>query len=396
MGCSTSSAAAGMCVSSRHEDVMLSVTASPKLPPEAARAKERKSVPGSTSSACASPPSPSTTAGSSPSASRASTPPTPQTSVSAASVLSSTPKYTIQEQLGKGAFGIVYAAVENDTQEVLAIKVLPLDKDRSNSTTLLKEAQHEAQVWSQVRQHPHVVELLRSYIDGLQFCFVMEQCRGGTLADRKNEFWKLPEHEIAKVFKEMILGVSHAHGCGVVHRDIKPSNFFLGGPQAKTVMLADFGLSAVLPKQGSLHGLFGTPPYMSPEMAGKRGHTASTDLWSFGASCYLLFMGQYPYGPATVGMQGRSKGDAFKESVSKNLVPPTFVRVDPAKAGSPVRQPSGSWVNLLKSLLDRDAQKRVTSDEAIHGIQSLERRVESDEAFRGTILSSETSSHIGL
>lgn len=299
--------------------------------------------------------------------------PSPSRAPSMRSLISQSSAYTIKEQIGEGAFGTVRSAIEDDTQQERAIKFLPLVQKGSTSKALdqllLEEAEKEASVWSQVTQHPNVVELLGYYMEGEWYCFIMDRCTGGTLADTKKVFWQFPEWRVASVFKGMLIGVQHVHSCGVAHRDIKPTNFLLGGPDGKTVKLADFGLATMLPKYGRVFGTYGTPPYMSPEMAGKKGHNASTDLWSLGASCYLLFMGHYPYAVAP-GQNFRSKGDAFKESIAKNIAPPTFVRVNPVVKESEqhlscIDQPTGASVTFLKSLLTRDAQERSTSEQAL-------------------------------
>lgn len=286
--------------------------------------------------------------------------------------------YSVQEQIGRGSFGRVVAAVDEETQQHVAIKILDLTpkamqgggEEGDVSSVLLRKAEAEAHVWSQVQQHPNVLGLLRSFVDGIRFCFVMAHCAGGTLEDCKNDLWRLPLPEVTRLFKEMTLGVDHVHRCRVVHRDIKPSNFLLGGPACTTVMLADFGLAVTLPERGRLRGVFGTPPYMSPEMAGNCGHSTSTDVWSLGASCYLLFLGSYPYAPDLMGKH-RCRGEAFKESIAKDILPPTFMRLDPRDRTHQVNQPPALFVCFLRSLLNRNAQKRVTIEGALQDIEML-------------------------
>jgi len=72
----------------------------------------------------------------------------------------------------------------------------------------------------------------------------------------------------------------------------------------KVVKLADFGLSAALPRPviklqmlRCLRGVAGTVPYMSPEMLMNRFYDAKTDIWSYGVTSYVLLCGEFPYGP---------------------------------------------------------------------------------------------------
>lgn len=291
--------------------------------------------------------------------------------MSEASPLSTRSSYTIRGQIGKGAFGQVFSARERDSASPtpLAIKIVPLSaksSPKSLNKKLQAEAEQEVHVWFRIPAHPNVVQLVHAYREGVKLCMVMNECEHGTLSDQRLDFWKMPEREVASVFKEMLHGVAHVHSCRIVHRDVKPANFLLGGPEGKTVKLTDFGLAAMLPTGGLLTGLFGTPPYLSPEMAGKHGHDESTDLWSLGAACYYLFMGQYPYCIDAHISVSRGEGSAFRECIDQNIRPPTFLRVDSRASDDPVHQPSPLSVQLLQSLLCRSAVERMTAEEAFN------------------------------
>jgi len=144
----------------------------------------------------------------------------------------------------------------------------------------------------------------------------------------------------------------------VVHRDLNRRNFLLDGDHGKTVKLADFSLAVPKPCAGSrLQGCFGTAPYMSPEMAGQRGHNCATDVWSLGAVCYTLLLDSYPYLPWDT---NQSRIDAVKESIVKGgMTPPSYVRLDVAE------KLSQEVVAFLKELLNRDPIKRITATEAL-------------------------------
>lgn len=116
------------------------------------------------------------------------------------------------------------------------------------------------------------------------------------------------EVDLRRLVVEMLLGVAHVHSVHVVHRDIKPENFLLGGDGGRRVKLCDFGLAAELPPGGLLSGVFGTSPYMSPEMAAGRGHGLATDLWSYGVCVHLT-----PRWPLTVGCHDLALAGADKD-----------------------------------------------------------------------------------
>jgi serine/threonine-protein kinase len=97
------------------------------------------------------------------------------------------------------------------------------------------------------------------------------------------------------------LVAAHAHG--VVHRDIKPSNIFLSDQGVK---LLDFGIARRILSDRSYAtqpgAALGTPAFMPPEQA--RGHAEDvdeqSDLWSLGATLYLVLSGELPHKGETV------------------------------------------------------------------------------------------------
>ena len=85
-----------------------------------------------------------------------------------------------------------------------------------------------------------------------------------------------------------------------MHRDVKPENVMLRNDGS--VALADFGIAKSMLQADKLdltqtrHGdVVGTPYYMSPEQAGGRAVTASTDLYSLGVMLFEMLAGQRPF-----------------------------------------------------------------------------------------------------
>eukprot|EP00913_Durusdinium_trenchii_P009944 g9333.t1 len=128
---------------------------------------------------------------------------------------------------------------------------------------------------------------------------------------------------------------------------VRPDNFLWGGPGNKTLKLCDYGLAVMMPPKGKLHGVFGTAPYMAPEMLRNEGYDFLADVWSIGSVAYLLVT-MFGFGP--------------HEACQDN---PPLKFPSPSDAQGVV---SGSLTGALaftKMLLKRTAKERPTAEEAL-------------------------------
>jgi len=267
-------------------------------------------------------------------------------------------RYSLGVKLGEGAFGQVRAAWHRKTRELRAVKFIAL-LDGSNviDQSLVRSARREARIWRQLGSHDHCVELYETFLDSTLFYMVMEKCEA-SLMDQLQEMPRMGETGVARIYREMLLGIRHIHSVGVVHRDVKPNNFLFGGPSGRTVKLCDFGMAARVPRKGGLlYGSYGTAPYMSPEMVSDRGHSFCTDIWSFGATAYVLLYGDFPYVPA------EACAKAMKAAVRCGEPAPRFERYFPGGEG--MRPPSGMAEAFVRNILEREPLKRLTARQAL-------------------------------
>jgi len=266
-------------------------------------------------------------------------------------------RYSLGPKLGEGSFGQVRAVQRKETRELRAVKVLRLWSDESRQVgsadpRLLLAARHEEKLWKSVGKHEHCVELLEVFCDDKLYYMVMEKCEA-SLMDRLEEMPRMSEACVARIFREMLMGIAHLHGRLLMHRDIKPANFLFGGESGRVVKLCDFGLAARLRRGTLLGGCFGTAPYMSPEMAGEHGHSMSTDVWSLGATAYVLLYGDFPYGTVD------ASSKAMKVAVIMGEPAPQFTRT--LGMGSP----SELAESFVATLLERNPAKRCTAAQAL-------------------------------
>jgi len=213
-------------------------------------------------------------------------------------------RYQLGRYLGEGASGHVREAICHSTGAMCAVKVLESRTSENSSsecctssTEMIAIIKHEVRIWKLSCDDDHVVKLWETFFEPHTYYLIMERC-GPTVMDTLKATPFVDEALLGDTLREMLLGIVHLHQRKIVHRDIKPDNFLYGGPNNEVIKLCDFGLSEIMPEVGFLSGICGTDPYMSPEMVGHQKYTYKTDVWSLGASSYIMLYGDYPYMPA--------------------------------------------------------------------------------------------------
>ncbi len=207
------------------------------------------------------------------------------------------PGYAVEQELGRGAMGVVYRARRYSDGQPVAVKVItPADgTTRKDMDRFLREAEIMAKL-----DHPHIVRYLDSGESRGLLYLVMELVTGPDLRDRVKERGVLDVKTAVRLTMHALNGLAHAHAKGYVHRDVKPSNLLLDGPKkGRLAKLADFGLARAyndcnisgLTMQGDVGG---TPAFMAPEQVTHyREVKPAADQYSAAATLYYLLTGQY-------------------------------------------------------------------------------------------------------
>ena len=204
--------------------------------------------------------------------------------------------YRLERELGGGGMSRVFLAVEASLGRRVVIKVLPPEMAAAVQT---ERFQREIQVAASL-QHPHIVPLLTAGAAGELLYYVMPFIEGESLGDRLAREGALPVPESARILREVVDGLAHAHARGVVHRDIKPGNVMLSGRHA---MVTDFGVAKAVTASSaagssltSLGVALGTPAYMAPEQAVADPATDHrADIYAVGVVAYEMLAGRKPY-----------------------------------------------------------------------------------------------------
>ena len=201
--------------------------------------------------------------------------------------------YEILEQLGGGAMGEVYKALDQRLGRVVALKFLPADLARDSSAR--RRFLHEAKAVAAL-DHSNVATLYEvAESEGGRMFLALAFCEGETL-QQKLERGPLPLPEAVSIARQIAQGLAAAHRLHIVHRDIKPANVVIL-PDGK-VKLLDFGLAKMtgatsLTRLGSSPG---TPAYKSPEQTKGEQVDPRSDLWALGVVLYEMVAGRTPFG----------------------------------------------------------------------------------------------------
>jgi eukaryotic-like serine/threonine-protein kinase len=195
------------------------------------------------------------------------------------------PGYEPERFLGLGAYGEVWVAIERNTGRRVAIKFYA-HRGGLDWSLLSREVEKLAFLFAD----RYVVQLLAVGWEAEPPYYVMEYLERGSLADRLSA-GPLPVKEAVEIFRDVAIGLVHAHGKGVLHCDLKPANVLLDSDNKPR--LADFGQSRLSHEQAPA---LGTLFYMAPEQADLEAvPDVRWDVYALGAVLYCMLTGNPPY-----------------------------------------------------------------------------------------------------
>jgi len=231
-------------------------------------------------------------------------------------------RYEIVSELGRGAMGIVYKAMDPVIGRTVAVKTIRLSEEGTGLTRpeLLTRFQTEARA-AGLLTHPNIVVVFDAGEEDGLYYITMELVEGKSLQALLDGGHAFPLPRTLRIMEQTCSALQFAHERNVVHRDIKPANLMLTADD--TVKITDFGTAKILQfgtTQQTAH-VMGTPSYMSPEQVKGRAVDGRSDIFSLGVMLYEMVTGEKPF-------PGQNITTVIYKIVNEDPVPPR--QIDPS------------------------------------------------------------------
>jgi serine/threonine protein kinase/tetratricopeptide (TPR) repeat protein len=203
-------------------------------------------------------------------------------------------------ELGRGAMGITYKAIDVGLRRVAALKIIGEKYlgDESARLRFLREARAAAKV-----RHANVASVFHLGRSSGEYFYAMEFVEGETLESLIQRSGRLEVKLALEIVSQAAAGLEAVHEQKLVHRDIKSTNIMVrlkdeGGVTAKII---DLGLAKGAGESGtesaiSIPGAFaGTPEFASPEQFAGVQVDIRSDLYSLGVTLWEMLTGNAPF-----------------------------------------------------------------------------------------------------
>jgi serine/threonine protein kinase len=300
-------------------------------------------------------------------------------------------RYQLLAEIGRGAMGTVYQALDPEIDRLVAIKTFSaLDPASAEGQEFRERFAQEARAAGRL-MHPGIVTI---YDCGEEAStdtpyIVMEYVPGQPLSQLLSaNSARLEERYALQVARNIAEALSYAHEKGVVHRDIKPSNILIN--EEGVAKIADFGVARIDLSNLTLRGqILGTPAYMSPEQLTGGVVDGRSDIFSLGVILYTMLSGFRPF-------QGNGASTITFKVVNQQPVPVANFHLDLSKdaeyvvAHAMAKNPAGRYqtgaalAQDLADILDgntprsrRDNQVQVSAEvsRATHDYRALRKTI---------------------
>jgi len=202
-------------------------------------------------------------------------------------------QFDLEDQLGEGAYGVVWKGKHRPTKMELAIKLLPRREGLADEETM-----REIEVLKKCHQE-NIVQYYGCFMNDEYLWVLMDYCQLGSVLDlMKTTGHALTEAQVASVLFYCLKGLNYLHALNIIHCDLKAANILLN--EKGDVKLADFGVSRELGLEKDAtedqvsEEQLGTPIFMAPEVLQGEPVSNLSDIWSLAITAIEMAEGEPP------------------------------------------------------------------------------------------------------
>ncbi len=262
-------------------------------------------------------------------------------------------KYRIEKILGMGGMGVIYKALQEPLNRVVALKVLLPAAQRTRESSMRFELEAKA---ISLLQHHNIVNIYEYGQEGEYRYFAMQFVDGEDLGRKIKGLKPMAFSELIDISKQICRGLRYAHAHSVIHRDIKPQNVLI--ESNGLVLLTDFGIARIFSDSNiTMTGVaVGTPEYMSPEQAEGLAPDAQTDIYSLGVLMYEMATSEPPF-------TGKNAVSIAYKQVHELPPPPSAKRKD---------IPKRLELIILKALKKDKKERYGSAEEVLEHLDSVD------------------------
>ncbi|CBH12477.1 protein kinase, putative [Trypanosoma equiperdum] len=255
--------------------------------------------------------------------------------------------------IGKGSFGVVFQAMNRDTNQIIAVKEIAFT---SNADSQLLDTVRRELTTLKLLDHPHIVKFLGGEWADNCLRIYLEYVSGGSISSVLRTFGPFQEKQASRFTRQMLEGLAYLHSKNIIHRDLKGDNLLVD-PNG-TLKISDFGTAkSLVENQPPQHN--GVPPtpagtayFMAPEAIVGDPVGLSSDIWSVGCCVIEMLTGSAPFSHmknqySTMLCVAEHKGELVSSMIPKG------------------NNFSSKTLDFLMRCLQRDPEKRSTALELL-------------------------------